>query len=112
MIKTQDFVNEIHKQVNKIYQTEKEKFNEYLEKQVSKIIVFLNHQKTLCVLRAQILFPLSLTLLMNFSENQYFQWFGVGALGQKNGISINLRFMITKTWFRLLQTNCLDQGVP
>lgn len=47
MIKTQDFVNEIHKQVNKIYQTEKEKFNEYLEKQVSKIIVFLNHQKTL-----------------------------------------------------------------
>ena len=47
MIKTQEFINEIDKQVNKIYSAEKEKFNEYIEKQVSKIIVFMNHQKTL-----------------------------------------------------------------
>jgi len=47
IIKTREFINEIDKQVNKIYSAEKEKFNEYIEKQVSKIIVFMNHQKTL-----------------------------------------------------------------
>ena len=47
IIKTREFINEIDKQVNKIYSAEKEKFNEYIEKQVSKIIIFMNHQKTL-----------------------------------------------------------------
>lgn len=47
IIKTREFINEIDTQVIKIYSAEKEKFNEYIEKQVSKIIIFMNHQKTL-----------------------------------------------------------------
>ena len=45
--KTNDYIAEIDKQVNKIYLSITEKFNNYINKQVFDIIDFINHKSTL-----------------------------------------------------------------
>lgn len=47
IIKTRQFINDIHDQVNKIYNELKADFKKYINKQVSTIITFTNHHKTL-----------------------------------------------------------------
>ena len=45
--KTNDYISEIDKEVNKIYKSIIEKFNNYINKQILIIIDFINHQKSL-----------------------------------------------------------------